>query len=135
MANLKFNTTLRNNRLQAINDFVGAGGLIKIYTGTQPAGGGTATTLLVTLTCDAADFAQTPSGGQMTLNGVTGGTIANNGTGTWFRLETSGGTFVMDGDITTTGGNGDMELDSTSFVAGGTASLSGPNIITEGNPG
>lgn len=135
MANLKFSTALRNAMLDVITSTAGASAVIKIYSGTQPAGGGTATTLLAQLTCDATAFAAAASGGVLTLNGVTADSAANaSGTATWFRIETSGGTFVIDGDISTTAaGTGDMQLDSTAIVLNATVSLAGPNTITAGN--
>ena len=135
MANLKFSNTLRSNRMDEITAFAGASATIKLYTGTQPAGGGTATTLLATLTCDASAFAGNAANGVLTLNSVTGGVAAATGTATWFRLETSGATWVMDGDVSTQAANtGDLQLDDTSIVTGGNVSLGGPNTLTDGNP-
>ena len=134
MANLKLNTTLRNNRLDEITTFAGASAVLTIYSGTQPAGGGTATTALAILTCNASAFAGSASAGVLTLNSVTSETAAPaSGVATWFRITTSGGTWVMDGDVTSTGGGGDLTLNDTSIVANGTVSLGGPNILTDGN--
>jgi hypothetical protein len=134
VANLKFNNTLRSNRMDEITSFCGTSAVIKLYTGTQPAGGGTATTLLVTLTCDAAAFAGSSTNGSLTLNAVTGATAVATGTARWFRIETSGGTWCIDGDITTTAVNtGDMLLDDTAIVLNGSVSLSGPNTLLDGN--
>jgi hypothetical protein len=46
-------TALRNARLDAITTFAGGNCLLRIYNGSQPATGGTATTLLAELTCNA----------------------------------------------------------------------------------
>ena len=135
MANLKLSTTVRNNRLDQISSFAGASAVLKIFTGTQPAGGGSETTLLAQLTCGVAGFAPAAAAGQITLSSITDDTNADaTGTATWFRIETSGGTFVMDGDVSTiAAGTGDMQLDSTSIVVNGTVSMSGPNTLTDGN--
>ena len=132
MANLSFSTTLRNNMLDEITSFSGTSALLRIYSGTQPAGGGSVTTQLASLTCDAAAFAGVASAGALTLNGITADAAADaTGTATWFRITTSGATWVMDGDVSTiTAGTGDLQLDDTSIVLNGTVSLSGPNSIT-----
>jgi len=133
VANLKFSNTLRSNMMDEITSFAGTSATISLYTGTQPSGGGTATTLLVELTCNAVAFADPAANGVLTLNSVTGGTAVATGTATWFRIETSGNTFVMDGDISTqAAGTGDMQLDNTSIVTGGVVSLGGPNTLTSG---
>ena len=134
MANLKFSNTLRSNMMDEITSLAGTSATIKLYTGTQPSGGGTATTLLVTLTCNATAFAGAAANGVLTLNSVTGGTAVATGTATWFRLETSGSTFVMDGDVSTQAANtGDLQLDDNQIVTDGSVALGGPNTLTAGN--
>jgi hypothetical protein len=132
MANLKLSTTLRNNMLDEITSLAGANAVIKIFSGTQPAGGGAETTVLVTLTCSAT-LAPAASAGVLTLSSVTGGTAVASGTASWYRLETSGGTFIMDGDVSDSGGNGDLTLNDRAIVLNGTVNLTGPNLITAPN--
>jgi hypothetical protein len=123
---------LRNARLDAITTRAGSSALLRIYQGTRPSTGGTATTLLVQLTCNAT-FAPAASGGQLTLNAITAGEAVETDTATWFRIVQSGGsTHVMDGSVTGTGGGGDMELSSTSIISGGTVSITS-FVITAGN--
>jgi hypothetical protein len=50
---LAYSTNLRNARLDAITTFAGGSCLLRIYDGSRPATGGTATTLLAELTCNA----------------------------------------------------------------------------------
>jgi hypothetical protein len=134
MANLKISNTLRSNMMDEITSYAGTSATIKLYSGTQPSGGGAATTLLVTLTCDATAFAGAASNGVLTLNSVTGGTAVATGTATWFRIATSGGTFVLDGDVgLQSAGVADLQLDDVSIVTNGSVSLSGPNVLTAGN--
>ncbi len=129
MAALKFSAAVRNAMLDQITTLAGSSAVIKIYTGTQPSGGGAATTLLGTLTCSAT-LADSAAAGVLTLNAVTSVSALATGTGTWFRLETSGGTWVIDGDITTTAsGTGDLQFDDTAIVLNGTIALSGPNKL------
>jgi len=126
---LGFSTTLRNARADAITTAAGASALLKIYDGTRPATGGTATTLLATLTCNAT-FAGAASTGVLTLNSITSATAVATSTATWFRLTTSGGTFVMDGNVSTSGS--DLNLNTVSIVSGGTVSVTSATF-TEGN--
>jgi hypothetical protein len=127
---LAFSTTLRNNRLDQITTAVGASGFLRIYSGSRPATGGATTTLLAELTCNAT-FAPGASGGVLTLNSITADASANaTGTATWFRIVTSGGTFVMDGDVGTSGS--DLNLNTTSIVSGANVSVTS-FTITEAN--
>lgn len=131
---LGLSTTLRNNRLDAITAFVGASALLRIYSGTRPATGGAATTLLAQLTCNAT-FAPAASSGQLTLNAISPATsAAATGTATWFRLVRSDGTtFICDGAVSTVAaGTGDLRLDDTAIVLGGTVAISSA-VLTEGN--
>ena len=128
---LGFATGLRNARADAITTFAGGSCKLRIYSGSRPATGGTATTLLAELTCNAT-FAAAASGGVLTLNSITQDSAADaTGTATWFRIVKSDGTtHVMDGDVGTSGS--DLNLSSTSIVTGGTVSVTSATI-TEGN--
>jgi hypothetical protein len=128
---LAYSTTIRNAMLDAITTAAGGSALLRFYDSTRPATGGTATTLLAELTCNAT-FAPGASGGVLTLNAITSDTSANaTGTATWFRIVTSGGTFCIDGNVSTSGS--DLNMSSVSFTLGGTVAVSS-FTITEGNP-
>lgn len=128
---IAYAATLRNSMLDAITTLAGASALLRIYDGTRPATGGTATTLLAELTCNAT-FAPGAAAGVLTLNAITQDSSANaTGTATWFRLTTSGGTAVVDGNVGTSGS--DLNLTTTSIVATQPVSCSS-FTITEGNP-
>ena len=128
---LAYSTTLRNAMLDAITSAAGASAKLRIYDGSRPATGGTATTLLAELTCNAT-FAPAASGGVLTLNSITQDASADaTGTATWFRIVTSGGTFVLDGSVGTSGS--DLNLTTTSIVATQPVSVTS-FTITEGNP-
>lgn len=127
-----YDTSIRNAMVDAVTARAGASALLRIYDGTRPATGGTATTLLAELTCNAT-FAPGASGGVLTLNAITQDSSANaTGTATWFRIVKSDGTtFVLDGNVGTSGS--DLNLTTTSIVATqpvGVTSFS----ITAGNP-
>lgn len=129
---LAYATNLRNARMDAITTFAGGSALLRIYDGTRPATGGTATTLLAELTCNAT-FAPAASGGVLTLNAITQDTSANaTGTATWFRIVKSDGTtHVLDGNVGTSGS--DLNLTTTSIVATQPVGVASA-VLTEGNP-
>jgi hypothetical protein len=128
---LGYNETLRNNQLDEITGLAGTSALLRIYDGSRPATGGTATTLLAELTCNATAFAPAATSGALTLNAITADSSANaTGTATWFRIVSSGATHIMDGDVGTSGS--DLNLNSTSITAGGSVSVTS-FVITAGN--
>lgn len=128
---LAFSTTIRNNMLDAITSFTSGSAFLRIYDGTRPATGGTATTLLAELTCNAT-FAPAASGAVLTLNAITQDSSANaTGTATWFRIVKSDGTtFVLDGNVGTSGS--DLNLNTTSIVSAAAVSVTS-FTITAGN--
>lgn len=130
---LAFAATTRNGWLDNINTLLNAGAgaaLIRIYDGSRPATGGTATTLLAELTCtDPA--APAAASGVLTFSAITQDSSANaTGTATWFRMVDSAGNFVLDGNVGTSGS--DLNLTSTSIVATEAVSISSATI-TAGN--
>lgn len=135
MSNLGLDTTLRNNMLDEITSYAGSSAVLRIYSGTQPATAGAETTILAQLTCNAT-LAAAAASGVLTLNSITADSSANaTGTATWARLyQSDATTHVMDMDVSTTAaGTGDLQLDDTSIVLGGTVALGGPNTITAPN--
>lgn len=131
---LGINATIRNNMLTQISNAVDAGatgGLLRIYDGTRPATGGTATTLLAELVFSVTSFAAA-SGGVMTANAITADASANaTGTATWYRIVDDVATFVLDGNVGTSGS--DLNLNSTAISIGVQVSCSS-FVLTAGNP-
>lgn len=128
---LAYSTAIRNAMLDAITSAAGGSAILDIYDGSRPATGGTATTSLATLTCNAT-FAAGASSAVLTLNSITQDSSANaTGTATWFRIKTSGGTFCIDGSVGTSGS--DLNLTTTSIVSTQPVSVTS-FTITEGNP-
>jgi len=129
-------TALRNSRMAEVTaeiDAGSAGGTIKIYNGTRPATGGSATTLLAELTFASTSFGA-PSSGRITANTISPDTDANaTGTASWFRIAGSNGAFVADGTAGLTGSGADLELNSVSIGAGQRVEVTS-FLITEGNP-
>ena len=137
MAVLKYTVALRNAQQDALATVAGNSGLLRIYDGTPPGSAEAAlsgNTLLGQLTMNATAFSAA-SNGQLVANAITqdGSADASSvGGATFFRLLTSGGTVVMQGDITATGGGGAMTLNTVTIVANGPISCTG-FAITRGN--
>jgi hypothetical protein len=128
---LQVTTALRDGWLDDIVAAVGTSGLIRVYTGALPANVAAAAsgTLLGTLTCSAT--LGTVSGGVLTFSAVTQDSSADaTGTAGYFRLTTSGGTAVAQGDVGTSGA--DMNLNTVSIVAGGPISVTSATITAPG---
>lgn len=106
---------------------IGSAATIEIRTGTKPATPETAAsgTLLATV---AISGSFTASGGSITAANPAAVTVAATGTAGYFRLKTSGGTAKVDGTVTATGGGGDLTLDTTSLISGGTVDLGVPTL-------
>jgi hypothetical protein len=130
---LKFPVAYRNTRADTFSARAGSAALLRIYSGTRAANADTAPagTLLAELTC-GTPFAPAASSGGFAANAVTQDPSANaTGTATWFRLVSAGGNTVTDGDVTATGGGGDLELVTTAIVAGQPVQVTAFNF-TEG---
>jgi hypothetical protein len=125
-----YNVTLRNAQLDAITTFAGNAATLKIYCGTQPATGGTATTLAATFTL-GSPFAPAASSAVLSPTLPSSTTGVATCTATWFRVSTSGSTQVIDGTVGTSGA--DLNLSTTSIVSAVTVTLSSWTI-TRGNP-
>lgn len=110
-------------------------GVLKIYTGTQPADANTSITtqtLLATLTFGSTAFGSAAASGsagskivEADANSITSDTSADaTGTATWFRaLESNGTTVILDGSVGTSGA--DLNLATVSIIAGGTVEVTG----------
>ena len=132
MAIITLSTVAAGDVLTSINDNLNLGsgaGTIKLYTGTKPADPDTAIgsqVLLGTLTL--SDPAGTVSGRTLTFGAVTMDSAADaTGTATWARLADSAGVAVIDIDITTTGGGGFGQMNTTSIVIGGP--ITAPSVV------
>jgi hypothetical protein len=106
---------------------IGAAAIIEIRSGTKPATPETAAsgTLLVTITLSGSF---TSTGGVLTAADPASVTPTAAGTAGYFRIKKSGGTAVVDGTVTATGGGGDMQLGSTTISTGVPVDLGVPTI-------
>lgn len=106
---------------------IGAGSIIEIRSGAKPATPETAAsgTLLVSITITGSF---TSTGGVLTASDPAAASPAAAGTAGHFRLKKSGGTAVLDGTATATGGGGDLQLGSTTITMGVPVDLGVPTI-------
>ena len=124
MAIIRFAVALKNSCLTPIRDAIDAGagaGTVKVYSGSMPADVATAITAQVLLgTLTFSDPCGAVSAGVLTMSAITQDASADaSGTASFARILDSAGVAVMDVDITTTGGGGTMQMNTTNIVAGG----------------
>ena len=104
----------------------GAGqAVIEVYTGAKPAGPDTAIstqTLLGTGTCSTVTGTVTTVGDVVSLvfGAITPDSSADNtGVATWARIKDDSGAAKIDVDVSTIGGTGFFQMNTTNVVAGG----------------
>ena len=125
-------TSARNAMCDALVDLFDAGsgaGKIEIRDGTRPATPNTAATgtLLATVTLIDPAFGSASSGAA-TLADPASVTGVAAGTATWFRGMDSNNAAVIDGNVTATGGGGDLTLSTTTISVGLTVDITGGTI-------
>lgn len=126
---IRLPTSARNAAVAAVAALadadVGAGS-IQIRTGAQPATANDPATGTLLATVTMADPAFTgPVVGVMTLDTtpVLSTTGVAAGTAGWFRMLDNSGDTVIDGNVTVTGGGGDLEMNTTSISIGLTVEI------------
>lgn len=136
---VRINTAARNAAADAIAALVNGGsgpGVLRVYTGTQPATPATAPsgTLLAEFTLSDPAFAAAAAGASvlditpaLTDSGIT------NGTAGYWRIcdstEAAGtGLGVIDGSITATGGGGDLTMNTTTISTGVTVTITAGTV-------
>ena len=129
-ATLGLATAIRSNRAtQILNAMdVTTAGAIRLYDGTQPATGGTATTKLAENALSTT--AGTVSSGVLTFNTITDANAVATGTATWSRIVDSTGAFVCDMNAGTSGTA--VTLNSASITSGQNVHYTSGSF-TEGN--
>lgn len=125
-------TAAKSAACDAIVDLLDAGaaaGTIQIRSGTRPATANTAATgtLLATVTLIKPAFGSASSG-VATMADPASVTGAAAGTATWFRALDSNSNAVFDGDVSATGGGGDLQLNTTTISVGLTVDITGGTI-------
>ena len=111
----------------ALATSLGAGSIIEIRSGAKPATPETAAsgTLLASITISGS---WTSTLGVLTAADPGAVSPAASGTAGHVRVKQSGGTAVLDGTVTATGGGGDLQLGSTTITTGVPVDLGVPTI-------
>jgi hypothetical protein len=126
----------RNVANDAVADLVDSGpgpGLLRIYTGSQPASADLAPigALLATFTTNDPAFGTSGTG---TANLIVAPAISSIGIAPgdagWFRLLDSTGVTVFDGSVTAPGGGGDMIMNTVTVSVGLALQLTAGSITT-----
>lgn len=114
---IRLNTELRNLMAGEVGTTF-AGGVLDIYSGSQPSSPNTAFAgdLLVSITLPDPAFGSASSGA-INKEGLWAEEVTASGTAGSFRLRNAADTHSLDGSITGTGGGGDIELDDVSLTA------------------
>lgn len=114
----------RNAAASAVANLVDAGpgaGLIRIYSGSQPASADLAATgtLLAAFTCNDPAFgaAGTGTANLIVVPAISTTGVADGDAG-WFRVLDSTGATVFDGSVTATGGGGNMIMNTVTVSVG-----------------
>jgi hypothetical protein len=134
MANTDISAAAAIAACNGIVDLIDGGtppGLLRIYDGSKPADPDVAVgaqVLLAELTLSNPAFGgavDASPGGRATASTITDDSSANaTGTAAWFRVVQGGGnTGVIDGDVSATGGGGDLQLNSTAIQSGAQVSI------------
>lgn len=129
----QYSTTLRNNKLNQIDSTVGTSATLKIFSGAEAANCAAAdpSGLLATITLPSSPWGSASSGA-VSLSGTWSVAASATGTAASFRIYDGSANCHIQGNITATGGGGDMTLDNTSINSGQTVTVT-TFTITAGN--
>ena len=127
---VNISTQARNDAGDAIVDLIDGGsananGIMELRTGIIPATPQAVVTgtLLATLNFSNPAFGNFSNGNAFANPIADDSNIDATGIVGWFRIYDRDGIAVMDGEITITGGGGDIEFDNIDFVKGGTVAI------------
>lgn len=118
---MQYSTTVRNARLDVVESTIGTSPILRVRTGAAPANCAAADTGTVLATVNLpSDWMSAAVNGVKSLQGTWEDTSADNtGVAGHFRIYASDGTTChVQGNVTLTGGGGDMTVDNTSFATG-----------------
>lgn len=118
---IRFNHGVRNKILEQYRTEF-SNGQLRMYSSTIPLSPNDPVSGVLLAVFELPDVPFTPpEEGSMDKDGVWVGEIIASGTAGWFRLFSQDFESWIDGTLTTTGGGGDIELDSVSFTTGNVA--------------
>jgi hypothetical protein len=119
---LQYGTTLRNNKVSQIQTTVGSSGVLKVFSGAEPANPAAAdpSGLLATITLPSTFL--TSSGGVTTIAGTWSVAASGSGTASSWR--------IYDGSAVchVQGSTADMTFDNTSISSGQTITVTAFSI-------
>ena len=128
---IQLSAAVRNAMLDTLESTISTSAVLKIRTGSVPANVATADsgTVVASLTLPS-DWLAAASGGSKAQSGTWQDASADaTGTAAHFRFYASDGTTAhIQGTVTATGGGGDITVDSTSFTAGQSFTITGFTI-------
>lgn len=127
---VRISTAARNAAADAIAALAD-GGVLRIYTGTQPAGPDTAPSgdLLAEFTLADPAFAAAVAGAaDLDTTPAVTATGLDDGTAGWFRICDAGEAGVLDGSVTDTGGGGDLTMNTTTISTGVSVTITAGSI-------
>lgn len=118
-------TALRDAENEALRTTLGANAILELRTGAAPANCAAADTgtLVTSIPLGATPFSASSSG-VLSKNGTWEDTAADNGgLIAHYRFKTSGGTCVIQGPASQTGGGGEVIVNNATVVAGQTVTV------------
>lgn len=116
----QFSDTVRNNMADSYETSVGTAPILQIRTGAPPSNCAAADsgTLLVSITLPT-DYLSNAASGLKSLLGTWQANASAAGTAGHYRIKNSAGTVTHEqGNVTATGGGGDMEIQNTNIANG-----------------
>jgi hypothetical protein len=128
----QYSSTLRTNQVGQIQSTVGSSGVVKIFSGAEPANCAAAdpSGLLATITLPATFL--TSASGATTISGSWTTNASGAGTAASFRMYDGSTNCHVQGNVTATGGGGDMTIDNVSIASGQAVTVTACTI-TAGN--
>lgn len=125
---MKLNTASRNTAAETFQTMF-AGGKLRLYSGSPPASPNDAAsgTLLVEITLPNPCFSSGVNG-VISLTGAWFGNALDAGTIGWFRLLNSALTKWIDGNVTVTGGSGEIDIDVIVVVLGSSVQINNATL-------
>lgn len=118
---VQLSVATRTAMASAIDTTLGNSGVLRVFVGAQPANCAAADSgsLLAEITLPADTFGAAASGAVAKAGTWSDASANNTGTaGHWRMYQTGGTVCVAQGNITATGGGGDLTLTTTSITSG-----------------
>lgn len=119
----QYSVTLRTNQVGQLQTTVSTSGVLKLFSGAEPANCAAAdpSGLLATITLPSSFL--TSSAGATTIAGTWSVAASGTGTAATFRIYDGSAVCHIQGNVTATGGGGDLTLDNTSLASGQTVTI------------